>query len=317
MSKRHAAWLPVLAFCTFLVCAPLGRTRAQGAAGAVGSFEGHGDVGTVLHEGSVEYDAAKRSYTIAGSGENVWATADAFQFVWKKVSGDVTLAADVSFIGSGGNAHRKAMLMIRQSLEAGSAYADAALHGDGLTSQQARDEKGAATHEVQSNVSAPKRLSISKRGNYFYMSVAGEGGELHPSGGSVRIPMEAPFYVGIGVCAHDPKVVEKAVFSNVDLVTTAPAPVPAKGLVAYSTLETVTVSSTDARVAYVVPERIEAPTWTRDGASLLWPGWLAGRAPSTRPAGRPTAAGWRSSATSRYRRQPSAASEPLPGTGAG
>ena len=62
----------------------------------LGIFEVHGDVGTVLHPGSVDYDAGKQSFTVAGSGENMWLAADAFHFVWKKVSGDVSLAADVA-----------------------------------------------------------------------------------------------------------------------------------------------------------------------------------------------------------------------------
>ncbi|MGP8247523.1 MAG: hypothetical protein ACLQVN_23800 [Bryobacteraceae bacterium] len=62
-----------------------------------GVFEGSGDVGTVLHKGSVDYDAARNSYKITAAGENVWGTADAFYFVWKKVSGDVSLSADISF----------------------------------------------------------------------------------------------------------------------------------------------------------------------------------------------------------------------------
>ncbi len=60
------------------------------AAVPVGVFESHVDVGTVLHPGSVEFDSTKRTYTISGSGENMWSTADAFQFAWKKMSGDVT-----------------------------------------------------------------------------------------------------------------------------------------------------------------------------------------------------------------------------------
>ncbi len=86
----------------------------------VGIFEDHADVGTALHAGSVEYDAAKRTYTVAGSGDNMWFASDAFQVVWKKVSGDVTLTADISFIGAGAEAHRKAILMIRQNLDADS-----------------------------------------------------------------------------------------------------------------------------------------------------------------------------------------------------
>ena len=142
----------------------------------VGIFEASGDVGTVLHKGSVEYNEARKSYKITASGENVWGTADAFYFVWKKVSGDVSVTADISFANTTGEAHKKAMLMIRQSLDADSAYADMAAHASGLTSLQSRDEKGAATHEVQANVTAmPKHLQITKRGEYFYLSLAGDG----------------------------------------------------------------------------------------------------------------------------------------------
>ena len=94
----------------------------------------------------------------------MWFTNDAFHFVWKKISGDGMLDADVGFPVPGGNAHRKACLIFRQSLEADSAYADAALHGDGLTSLQYREVKGGRTYEVQSNVSSPSRLRLEKRG---------------------------------------------------------------------------------------------------------------------------------------------------------
>jgi hypothetical protein len=240
---------------------------AAPAAAPLGVFEDHTDVGTVLHTGSVEYDASKRTYTIAGSGENMWFAADAFQFVWKKVSGDITLTADISFIGSGGEAHRKAVLMIRQSLDADSPYADMARHGDGLTSLQARDEKGANTSEIQSAMKAPARVRIAKRGDYVYIWVAAEGEQLQFSGGSMRIPMHDPFYVGIGVCSHNKDTVEKAVFSNVDMTIGAPTKATPPKL--YSTLETVPVSG-DRRVTYVTPGRLSAPVWTADGAALVF-----------------------------------------------
>src|SRR5207245_1114232 len=172
--------------------------------------------------GSAEYDQSKQSYNVSGSGENIWYRTDAFQFVWKKISGDVSLTADISFLGSGGNEHRKAVLIVRQSLDADSAYADVALHGNGLTSLQYREEKGAATHEIQANVSAPKRLRLVKRGAYFSMWLADENGKFQLASGSTRIALQEPFYVGIGVCSHDANVIEKAVFSNVDVKAEAP-----------------------------------------------------------------------------------------------
>lgn len=250
----------------FVFATPL-LLAAQDSTSSIGIFENQTDVGSVLHAGAAEYDSSTKRYTLSGSGDNMWAAKDAFHFVWKKVSGDVTLSADLAFLGQGGDPHRKAVLMFRQSLDEGSAYVDAALHGSGLTSLQARDDIGVATHEVQANVSAPKRLRLSKRGNDFYMSIPGPDGEFQIAGGAVRFALHEPFYVGVGVCAHNKDNVEKAVFSNVSLTTGPPA--TGGEPVLYSTLETITVTSTDRRVVYVVPERIEAPNWTRDGLSLI------------------------------------------------
>jgi TolB protein len=259
--------IPRLFLAVFLVTFPI-FCLAKGPSQPIGVFENHGDIGTVLHPGDATYDAANKSYTLAGSGENMWLTTDAFQFVWKKVSGEATLTADISFIGAGVNPHRKAVLMVRQSLDADSAYADVALHGSGLTSLQYRDNKGAATHEIQANISAPKRLRLEKRGEYVFMELAGEGEELHMAGGSTRVPIDGSFYVGIGVCSHDKDVVEKAVFSDVEM-TSEPQKSSGKPKL-YSTLETVAISSTDRRVVYVAPERFEAPNWTPDGTTLIF-----------------------------------------------
>jgi TolB protein len=258
---RTYSCIVLIELCAFL---SHGLIHAQ-TAGAVGIFESHGDVGTVLHPGSVEYEAGKKTYTISGSGENMWSTADAFQFVWKKMSGDVNLTADISFLTKTGNEHKKAVLILRQSLDGDSVYADVALHASGLTSLQFRDEKGAVTREVQSNLSAPKRLRIVKRGDYVYMALGSE--TVQPAGGWLRIPLQGSFYVGLGVCSHDKDVVEQAVFSNVELIQ----PAASSGEpVLYSTLETVDVDSADRRVMYLARGRFEAPNWTRDGKEFLF-----------------------------------------------
>jgi TolB protein len=269
MIKRATAVLLTLSWCSF---AGLSSSNLRASAAPTGVFESHADVGSVLHPGTLEYDPAKGTYIVSGSGENIWSTADAFHFAWKKVKGDARLAADISFLGKGGNEHRKAVLMVRQSLDADSVYADVALHGNGLTALQYRDEKGAATHEIQTqetqpNIAGTERLHIEKRGNFVYLSLGDGGKELHYSGASMRVPLQGTYYVGIGVCSHDKDVVEQAVFANVDLAADL-APVAKTTL--YSTLERVTVASTVRHVVYVAPERFEAPNWTRDGTSFLF-----------------------------------------------
>jgi TolB protein len=215
----------------------------------------------------VEYDNSRDTYALTGSGENMWFKADAFQFVWKKVSGDVTLTADISFPTTTGNPHKKAVLMLRQSLDEDSVYADVALHGNGMTALQFRDEKGALTREIQSNLSAPPRLRIAKRGDYVYMALAAAEGEPEVAGGWLRVPLQGTFYVGIGVCSHDKDIIEKASFSKVNLTTPAPTTAPPT---LYSTLETVAVKSTERQVAYIAPEHFEAPNWSRDGSFLIF-----------------------------------------------
>jgi TolB protein len=238
---------------------------------SLGIFEKNGDIGDVRKSGSVEFDAARKSYTISGGGENMWATTDGFHFVWKRISGDVSLAADVSFDGSGGNAHRKACLIIRQTLDPDSAYADAALHGNGLTSLQYREVKGGPTREIQSDVTGPRRIKIEKQGEYVFMSIAREGEPLQSAGGSFRIKLSEPFYIGLGVCAHDNNALEKAVFSNVELTTsTAPKTQAAGQPVLESTLETIAISSKDRRVVYHARAHFEAPNWSRDGKFFLF-----------------------------------------------
>src|SRR5262252_8574591 len=185
-------------------------------------FDGGANVGHPRFNGSIQFNSGTREYTVTGGGSNMWFSADAFYFSWKKVSGDISLAADIAFQGTGGDPHRKACLIVRQSLDSDSPYADAALHGDGLTSLQYRESKGARTYEIQANAKGPKRLRIEKRGKYVSMSIAGAGEELHPAGGTFRLMLDEPFYIGLGVCAHNDAALETAVFSNVELVTAVP-----------------------------------------------------------------------------------------------
>ena len=254
--------LPFTVFLCVVVAA------SNNASTNLGLFEGNDDIGGVNFPGSVEFDVAAGAYTISGSGTNMWFDTDELHYVWKKMSGDVSIAADIEWVGEGVDPHRKACLIIRQDLEPGSAYADAVVHGDGLTSIQYREVLGATTREVQSNISAPKRVRIEKEGDYLSMSVAFGDGELESSGGTFKLPFAEPFYVGLGLCSHNNDVVETAIFSNVVIETIAAKPDSLKEL--ESTLEIIPIASFDRRVVFFTKGRIEAPNWTRDGKMLIY-----------------------------------------------
>jgi len=263
MTKMSEA-ISILALAGLCTCAVF----AFGARANLGIFDDQVDVGSVRRPGSVEFEPAKGSYLIAGGGENMWFATDAFHFVWKTMSGDLTLASDIHWIGTGGNPHRKACLIIRQTLDPDSPYADAALHGDGLTSLQYRETPGGMTREIQSNVAAPARLRLEKRGEYVSMSVAAAGEALKPAGGTFRIRFKEPFYVGLAVCAHEVEGLEKAIFSKVEIAPARQSAGVKPKL--ESTLETVSIASKDRKVVYHVGDRIEAPNWTPDGRSLIF-----------------------------------------------
>ena len=265
---------------TGILCGALGLSGAllpcNAAAQTLGLFTQGSDVGTpsTIGPGSSQYDASTKSYTVTGGGENMWAAADHFHYLWKKVSGDVLLEASVEFVdsrpaGSPPEGHRKACLVIRQSLDSNAVYVDAARHGDGLTSLQWRDTAGAATHEVQSSAVGPTRLRIERRGNYVSMSIAGPGEELRPSGGAARIDLNGEFYVGLGVTSHNVGRLESVKFSDVKLGV-PPALTGTTTLV--NTLETINLKSKDRRAVYVVtqPQRIEAPNWFPDATNTLY-----------------------------------------------
>ena len=259
--KPHAVVLSSI--CWLAILSPL----ALWGQNAVGIFENHRDIGTVLRPGDAIYDASAKTYTLSGSGENMWFGSDAFQFAWKKVSGDFSFTANISFVGTSSAEHRKAVLMFRQTLDADSPYVDVTLHGNGMTALQFRDEKGGLTREVQASLWGPKRLRVVKRGDYAYMSLAGDDNELHMAGGWIRVPLTGTFYAGIGVCSHNKNAVEKAVFSHLSLDALAPA---SGQPVLHSTLETVSVESGDRQALYTVQGRFEAPNWTRDGNAFLF-----------------------------------------------
>jgi len=242
--------------------------RCQSGSEPPGVFAASTDVGDIAHAGSVDFDPRGGTYAVAGGGENMWFETDAFHFVWREATGDVSIAANVEWRGDGGDPHRKAGVMVRQNLDPDSPYADVVVHGDGLTSLQYREIKGGPTREIQSNVNGPHRIRLVREGDYVFMELARPDEALRSGGGSFRLVLEDPILVGLAVCAHNDEVVEKAVFFDVAIRDTLPAATAEP--VVESTLETISVASLDRRVVYHAREHFEAPNWSRDGTEFVF-----------------------------------------------
>jgi len=193
----------------------------------IGLFEGQSDIGGAVVPGSASYDADTQQYTIQSAGYNIWYSRDEFRFLWKKMSGDVSLAADVSFPDPKGFGDRKVVLIIRQNLEDDSKEAMIGQHGAGLIHLAWRSDKGVFLKDMQyrfggglAGVKA-KRIGIEKHGDAIAIFVSLQGEPMHQFGPPITLHFDQPFYVGVGFCSHLPATPDTAVLSNVLLENSA------------------------------------------------------------------------------------------------
>jgi hypothetical protein len=199
----------------------------------IGVFEGQSDIGGPVVPGSASYDPNTKAYTINSAGYNIWYTRDEFRFLWKKMSGDVSLAANIDYPDTNGYGDRKAVLIIRQDLDDDSKEVMVARHGAGMFHLAYRLKKGGRIQDMEYRIGGrglpggaspdslvtviARRLGIEKRGNDIALFASLEGEPMHQFGPPITVQMDEPFYVGIGFCSHMPDKADTAVLSNVAL----------------------------------------------------------------------------------------------------
>lgn len=199
------------------------RRPSRNDASPIGVFDGQSDVGAAVVAGSASYDAAARRYTITSAGYNIWYSRDEFRFLWKKMSGDVSLAADAAFPNPRGYNDRKVVLVIRQSLEDDAKEVMIGEHGGGLVHLAQRAAQGGLMTDVQHRFGSadapvlPSRIGIEKQGDTITIFASVHGEPMHPLGSPVHLHFDEPFYVGLGFCSHLPATLDSAVLSHVAL----------------------------------------------------------------------------------------------------
>ncbi len=170
------------------------------------------DIGAAGVWGSAGY--ANGTFTVSGSGADIWNTADAFRFVYMKTNSvNFTMVARVVSVQNI-NVWSKAGIMIRDSLNPGAANALIAVTpGNGVTFQY-RSSDGGNCNNTTASGSAPYWVELVRSGSTFtgYCSANGTSWTLV---GSTTLTNMTTTYVGLAVTSHNNPSLCTAVFDNV------------------------------------------------------------------------------------------------------
>jgi regulation of enolase protein 1 (concanavalin A-like superfamily) len=170
------------------------------------------DIGSVGVAGSATHSAG--SYTLNGSGADIWGTADAFHYVWQPLSGDGEITARVASVENT-NAWAKAGVMIRESLTAGSKHAMIVITpSSGVSFQRRATTGGQSTSTTTTGITAPRWVRITRSGNTLTTSHSANGTSWTTLG-SESITMASNIQIGLAVTSHNNATDSTAVFDNV------------------------------------------------------------------------------------------------------
>ena len=188
--------------------------------GTLGLFTNSGDLGGPAIKGSTEFSNGQ--YRITGSGANIWAKADQFQYVWREMTGNFTVTATMRFLGQGA-AHRKAGIMVRQSLDTDATYADVVIHGNGMPGLQWRSKQGEDTNAFDLPFDGPGtfNLKLVRTGVRVFMFIGKDGAEPKEIS-HTEVSFRNPVLVGLVVCSHQADASDTVLFSNVTVEAQAP-----------------------------------------------------------------------------------------------
>lgn len=217
------------------------------------------DIGTVGVAGSANY--ANSTYTVQGSGMDIWGNADSFNFTSTTLNGDGQITARVA---SQQNTDPWALagVMMRDTSDPASKEVLAALTPGNGFSFDYRDTSGGATTYISGGPgAAPNWVRLVRAGSTFtaYQSIDGVN---WTATGSATISMSTSLSLGLAVTSHNNTTLGTATFDNVS--------VTGAGLV-ISNVNAGNITPTGANVTWTtnVPatSQIEYGTSTAYGAS--------------------------------------------------
>jgi len=171
------------------------------------------DIGSVGLAGSASY--SNSVFFVTGSGADIWNTADAFRFVYVRVTGNCTMIARVTSVQNI-DPWSKAGVMIRETLVANADNAYIAVtSGNGVTWQTRSSTGGSTVNSATGSLIAPYWVKLVRSGNTF-TGYRSPDGVTWTQQGTATIAMASTAYVGLAVTAHNNSSLCTATFDNVN-----------------------------------------------------------------------------------------------------
>ena len=224
------------------------------------------DVGAVGAAGNAFSNAG--TFSVSGSGADIWSTADEFRFVQQPVSGDFDLRARVTS-QTNTNGYAKAGVMIRNGTADNVAHAMTVITPSNGTEFQYRSAAAGTSSNVNGPLTnpAPDNWVRLVRSGHSFFSLVSADGLAWTSVGTVNITMGATVNAGLAVCSHADGTLGTATFDYVTLTTLhAPAftanPVTRPNAaydVAYTS--TLAANATDADGDALTFSKVSGPAW--------------------------------------------------------
>jgi hypothetical protein len=178
-----------------------------------------GDVGAVGAAGSAAF--SNGTFTVNGSGQQIWGTGDSFNFAYQPLSGDGSIVARVVSL----SASASAGLMIRETLNVSSTNIYPSFYQQNIYMNYRPSTGGSTSQAGAGGATFPYWVKAVRSGSTFSGYTSLDGVNWVPIGSSQTISMAQNVYIGLAVCSGNNSSLATATFDNVSVNTTA-APAP-------------------------------------------------------------------------------------------
>lgn len=160
-------------------------------------------------------EAPAGTYTMTGSGVDIWDSADEFHFAFKEFTGAGTIIAKVESVQNT-QGFAKAGVMIRDTLDADSKYTGLFITPENGVRFQYRNTVGGVTdRQFVEGITAPQWVKLERTSGGLVRAYYSADGTTWERFNLTQVTMSTPMYIGLAVTSHEATLTCEATFSNV------------------------------------------------------------------------------------------------------